>query len=51
VPEIVTAANDGTARLWDAETGQLQKAYHDRSTYLMDAAPDPEGAIIDCELP
>jgi WD40 repeat protein len=43
---IVTASSDGSARIWDAETGELQKTYNDRSTFLMDAVVNPAGTML-----
>jgi WD40 repeat protein len=43
---IVTASRDGAARLWDAATGQLQRAFVGSSVALFDAAVDPDGSIL-----
>jgi WD40 repeat protein len=42
----LTAANDGTARIWDAERGELRTEFLDRSTWLTEAAVDPEGRML-----
>jgi WD40 repeat protein len=43
---IVTASRDGAARLWDAATGQLQRAFLGSSVALFDAAVDPDATIL-----
>jgi WD40 repeat protein len=43
---IVTASRDGAARLWDAATGQLQRAFVGSSVALFDAAVDPDATIL-----
>jgi len=44
--EILTAGADGTARLWDAATGQLQQTYRGGSRFLADAALAPDGSVV-----
>jgi WD40 repeat protein len=44
--QILSAGTDGTARLWDAATGRLEKTFPRSSTYLMDAALDPTGELV-----
>ena len=41
---IVTAGNDGSARLWDGETGRLRQTFHSTSRFLADATLD--GSMI-----
>jgi WD40 repeat protein len=43
---IVTASRDGTARLWDAMTGELQRAFLGSSVVLFDAAVNPGETIL-----
>ena len=43
---IVTTSRDGIARLWNAETGELQRAFVGRSIVLFDAAVDPDGTLL-----
>jgi len=43
---IVTASRDGAARLWDATTGELQRAFLGSSVVLFDAAVNPDGTIL-----
>jgi WD40 repeat protein len=43
---IVTASRDGVARLWDAATGKLERAFLGSSAALFDAAVDPGAAIL-----
>jgi WD40 repeat protein len=43
---IVTASRDGAARLWDAATGQLQRAFVGSSVALFDADVDPGATIL-----
>jgi WD40 repeat protein len=43
---IVTASRDGAAQLWDATTGELQRAFLGSRVVLFDAAVNPEGTIL-----
>jgi WD40 repeat protein len=43
---IVTASRSGAARLWDATTGRLQRAFLGSSVVLFDAAVDPGATIL-----
>jgi WD40 repeat protein/serine/threonine protein kinase len=43
--KILTASGDGTARLWDAETGRHQKSYL-ASSFVADADIDPSGTMV-----
>jgi eukaryotic-like serine/threonine-protein kinase len=43
---IVTASRDGVARLWDAATGELQRAFLGSSVALFDAAVGPDATIL-----
>jgi WD40 repeat protein len=43
---IVTASRDGTARLWDAMTGELQRAFLGSSVVLFDAAVNPDETVL-----
>jgi WD40 repeat protein len=43
---IVTASRDGAARLWDATTGELVRAFLGSSVVLFDAAVNPDGTIL-----
>jgi WD40 repeat protein len=43
---IVTASRDGVARLWDAATGELQRAFLGSSVVLFDAAVDSDTTIL-----
>ena len=43
---IVTASEDGTARLWDAATGREVLVLRRRASYLRSAAFSPDGARI-----
>ena len=43
---IVTASRDGAARLWDATTGELGRAFLGSSVVLFDATVNPEGTIL-----
>jgi WD40 repeat protein len=42
---VLTGSGDGTARLWDAQTGRLRRSYSHGAAYVADAALDPEGAF------
>ena len=44
--EILTTGGDGTARLWDASTGQHRKTYRGGSRFLADAALAPDGSVV-----
>jgi WD40 repeat protein/serine/threonine protein kinase len=44
--EILTASNDGVARLWDSTTGRLLQSYVGSSEYLLDAARSPDGSMV-----
>jgi WD40 repeat protein/serine/threonine protein kinase len=44
--EILTAGADGTARLWDAATGNALQSYHGDSHFLADAALAPDGSMV-----
>jgi WD40 repeat protein len=43
---ILTAGDDGTARMWDRLTGRLLQTYRGSSRFLADAALDPSGAMV-----
>jgi WD40 repeat protein len=42
---VLTGSGDGTARLWDTQTGRLRRSYSHGAVYVADAAFDPEGAF------
>ena len=44
--EILTASNDGTARLWDGMTGHPRQSYSGGALPLFDAALDPDGSTL-----
>jgi WD40 repeat protein len=44
--QILTAGNDGTARVWDGVTGALRQTYRGSSRFLFDAAIDPSGSLV-----
>jgi WD40 repeat protein/serine/threonine protein kinase len=44
--EILTAASDGTVRLWDAATGSPRQIFPGDSHSLADAALAPDGSVI-----
>ncbi len=44
--EILTAGTDGTARLWEAETGRLRQTYFGTATVLYAAAMSPDGYMV-----
>ena len=44
--EILTAGADGTARLWNAATGQPGQTFQGDSHFLVDAALAPDGSMI-----
>jgi WD40 repeat protein/serine/threonine protein kinase len=44
--EILTASNDGTARLWDGVTGHSRQSYSGEALPLFDAALDPDGSTL-----
>ncbi|HEX2687795.1 MAG TPA: WD40 repeat domain-containing protein [Kofleriaceae bacterium] len=43
---ILTVGDDGAARLWKPDTGQLLQTYLSTASFLGDAMIDPEGAMI-----
>jgi WD40 repeat protein/serine/threonine protein kinase len=44
--EILTAASDGTVRLWDAATGSPHQMFRGDSHSLADAALGPDGSVV-----
>jgi WD40 repeat protein len=44
--ELLTAGADGTARLWDAETGRLLHTYRGSARFLCDVTLDPDGWMV-----
>ena len=44
--EVLTAGTDGTARLWDAATGQLRQTYFAVPALLVDAVLSPDGSFV-----
>lgn len=44
--EILTAGDDGVARLWDSGTGRLLSSYRSTSRFLADAAIASDGSMI-----
>ena len=44
--KILTAGGDGTARLWDAATGQPRLSVYGGSHFLADVALAPDGSVI-----
>ena len=44
--EILTAGIDGTARRWDAATGELRQTYRGGSRYVEDAAASSDGSMV-----
>ena len=44
--EILTAGDDGVARLWDSGTGRLLNSYRSTSRFLADAAITSDGSMI-----
>jgi WD40 repeat protein/serine/threonine protein kinase len=44
--QILTASNDGNARLWDAMTGLPQQTYFGSAQLLFDAALAPDGSTL-----
>jgi WD40 repeat protein len=44
--EIITAGNDGTARLWDGSTGRLIQTYHADSRFFADATVSPDRLVV-----
>jgi WD40 repeat protein len=42
---LLTGSGDGSARLWDAQTGRLRRSYSPLATYVVDVAFDPDGAF------
>jgi hypothetical protein len=43
--QILTAGDDGTARLWDGATGKLRHVYREGSRILADATLTPDGLV------
>jgi len=43
---ILTAGNDGAARLWDGTTGQLRRTFSSDTRFLIDAALSPDGTMM-----
>jgi WD40 repeat protein len=43
---ILTAGSDGTARLWDAASGSLQRSFRGDSYFLADALLSPDGSLV-----
>jgi WD40 repeat protein/serine/threonine protein kinase len=43
--EILTTGSDGTARTWDAATGQPRKTFRGDSHFLADATLSPDGSM------
>jgi WD40 repeat protein/class 3 adenylate cyclase len=43
---VVTAGDDGTARVWDASTGAQQALIRDRNNGILDAAISPDGNLV-----
>jgi WD40 repeat protein len=43
---IITTSRDGIARLWNARTGELLRAFVGSSVVLFDAAVDPGGTVL-----
>lgn len=43
---VVTAAEDGTAHIWDAQTGKELRVLHGAGKRMYDAAFDREGALL-----
>jgi WD40 repeat protein len=44
--EILTAGQDGTARLWNAATGRSRRTFRGSSQFLADATLDPDGLLV-----
>jgi WD40 repeat protein len=42
---LLTGSGDGSARLWDAQTGRLRRSYSTLATYVVDVAFDPDGVF------
>ena len=42
---VLVGGGDGTARLWDAQTGRLSRSYLHGAAYVADVAFDPDGAF------
>ncbi|HEX8106472.1 MAG TPA: WD40 repeat domain-containing protein, partial [Kofleriaceae bacterium] len=42
---VLTGSGDGTARLWDAQTGRLRRSYSHGGAYVADVAFEPDGAF------
>lgn len=43
---IVTAGADGTARMWNSESGELRQTYRGSPRFLGDVALTPDGAFV-----
>jgi len=44
--DILTAGNDGAARLWDGTTGKLRRTFTSDTRQVFDAALSPDGAMM-----
>jgi WD40 repeat protein len=44
--EILTAGQDGTARLWNAATGRSRRTFRGSSQFLADATLAPDGLLV-----
>jgi WD40 repeat protein len=44
--EILTAGQDGTARLWDAASGRSRRTFRGSSQFLADATLAPDGSLV-----
>jgi WD40 repeat protein/serine/threonine protein kinase len=44
--QVVTACDDGTARLWDGATGRLRQTFSGGSRFLADVTLSPDGSMI-----
>jgi WD40 repeat protein len=43
---VVTASEDGTARIWDASTGAQLALVQERNNVILDAASSPDGSLV-----
>lgn len=43
---VVTASDDGTARVWDASTGTQLASVRERNNGILDAAISPDGSLV-----